>query len=830
MNAIEQISNAARRIGYRQEALVPEYEFADVLSAGNPTRRVSLVAFSRTPPSYRSAALAVTYGDGRNPIEVVREHRALGAPLLFLVDNNDVTVWQVRSEAPPRAIEQKVKLSDVAALFEANKDNWHPDAIYRAKAIGTASTSYQLDFVDLGLIPAIEGEIHVKLDRLLVETLDLAKKAPGGDTLDPRTLFRVAFRLIAAKVLQDRRHAYAEGWDQDDLASVLTGIEKYYSLGAINGHAQRPLPEIFEAAWKHLIAGISFSNISSDDLAFVYENTLVTPETRKIFGTHSTPRQLAEYVVQRLELHKHNPADLHIYEPFAGAGIFLVSALRHLRDLLPADWSDEKRHQFLIEHISGDEVEPFACEVAILSLILADYPNHNDWQIKEADLFLNDNLAERMAGQNVILCNPPFEAFKENEKSTYPISGKFYSKAVAALSAAVDVRPLALGFVLPQSFILEKQFAELRERIAAIYGSVEIVSIADRIFGASSIESAALIAHSPRLVNDDNISLVSTEIADRDRAAFLKAGAVTVRRAQIRNVTPDSSGQLWIPPLDSIWTYLSANRQLSSMLRPRWGLRWNYPQNQAVSDVSLPGYERGYFTSHQFKQFVGHKAEYLDCRQQSLSAGFDHDWSKPKLIMNAARLSRRAWRIGAVVDEEGLRYSQQFFGLWPEQSLGREDLFALAGILNGPVANAFVTINSPRDRFRSGRVGEIPIPNTIPPKLGQLVLEYVLSIKKNSILDEASPKHQRLLAEIDALAIAAYDLPPRLERQLLGFFDDSRRPLAHDWTHWDEAYPISGVTLGERLSGRFHAKGDWAEDVFKPLPKDEVELFREYAE
>lgn len=198
--------------------------------------------------------------------------------------------------------------------------------------------------------------------------------------------------------------------------------------------------------------------------------------------------------------------------------------------------------------------------------------------------------------------------------------------------------------------------------------------------------------------------------------------------------------------------------------------------------------------------------------------------------MNAARLSRGAWRIGALVDEEGLRYSQQFFGLWPEKSLSREDLFALAGIINGPVANAFLTINSPRDRFRSNIVGEIPIPNTIPAKLGELVLEYVLSIRQNNILDVTKSNHQRLLNEIDALTIDAYDLPPKLERQLLGFFANSKRPSMHDWTHWDEVYPISGLTLNERLSGRFQANGDWTTEIFKPLPKHEVELFREYAE
>jgi type I restriction-modification system DNA methylase subunit len=308
---------------------------------------------------------------------------------------------------------------------------------------------------------------------LLVETLDLARKTAGGDKLNVRTLFRVVFRLLAAKVLQDRRHPYADGWDADDLGSVLASIESYYTLGPIEAKPNAALPGIFDAAWRHLRTGISFSNISSDDLAFVYENTLVTPETRKLFGTHSTPRQVAEYVVQRLELHRHRPEDIRIYEPFAGAGVFLVSALRHLRDLLPVEWTDQQRHDFLINHISGDEVDPFACEVATLSLILADYPNHNGWRVREGDLFTDDVLARRLQANNIIVCNPPFESFSNADRAKYPLANKTYSKAIAALSAALDSKPLALGFVLPRSFIMDQQFAEQRKRAVRIGRDLE---------------------------------------------------------------------------------------------------------------------------------------------------------------------------------------------------------------------------------------------------------------------------------------------------------------------------------------------------------------------
>ncbi|HGM8642139.1 TPA: N-6 DNA methylase [Pseudomonas aeruginosa] len=826
MSALDQIALAAHRAGYRAEAVVRDYTFADVLAEGNDTRTVPLVAFTRTPPSYRSAAFGVVESDGRSTIELVQSHRALGAPLLFVIDRDDVTVWQVRSEGPPRAIE-KVKVDQLTDLFERNQADWHPDAIHRAKAVGSPAAGHQLDFVDLGLLPAIEGEIHLKLDRLLIETLDLARKAPGGGRLDVRTMFRVVFRLLAAKVLEDRRHPFSAEWNADNLSSVLTAIERYYSLSQIDGQTNPILTRMFGAAWAHLRAGINFSNISSDDLAFVYENTLVTPEARKLFGTHSTPRQVAEYIVQRLELHRYNPSDLHIYEPCAGAGVFLVSALRHLRDLLPVGWSDQERHNFLIEHIAGDEIDPFACEVATLSLILADYPNHNGWHICEEDLFVDGALANALVGKNVIVCNPPFEAFTQEEKERYPEASRKPTKAVAVLSAVVDAQPLAIGFVLPRSFILEKQFAEQRRRIEDLYGFVEIVELPDRIFGASSVESAALIARDLRAEGSTRLTIRSTEVADRDRAEFLKTGRTTVQRETTREVA-HLEGELWIPPLHDLWTYLAEAPQLGTIFKPRWGLRWNYEQDLAASDAEKEGFRRGYLNARRFQQYVGVHATWLDFNLENLREGYEQDWSKPKLIMNATRLSRGPWRVGAVADLESRLYSQQFFGLWPLTDMTPESLLAFSAVMNGPIVNAYLAVHSPRDRFRSNVVAQAPMPSYIPKELPELVQEYLSVLTKGRLFAEGSADLTHLLAAIDAAVLRGYDLPLRHERQLLNFFRGAERPVPHQWAHWDDLYPVSGLTLAERISGRFRASGDWVRKVFRALPDEEITLLRDY--
>ena len=826
MNALLHIERAVKQTGYRTDSVVSNYPFADVLGSDSRTRTVELAAFTRTPPSYRSAALAVVRGESHIALDLVNEHRALGAPLLFVVDQDNVTVWEVRTKVPPRVIET-VNLNDIEDLFKRNRVSWHPDAIHRAKSVGTSEVRHQLDFVDLGLMPAIEREIHVKLGRLLVESLELTKKALQGEHLDPRILFRVVFRLLAAKILEDRRHPYASKWSSDDLASVLDCIETYYSLGSIEGRWSDKLSEIFDGAWRNLRAGISFSNISSEDLAFVYENTLITQEMRKVFGTHSTPRQVAEYVVGKLGLHKHDPKDLRIYEPFTGAGVFLVSALRHLRDLLPVEWSDRQRHNFLINRISGDEVDPFACEVATLSLILADYPNHNGWHVKEADLFVGSTLADRIGDNNVILCNPPFEAFTKADKERYDIASATHSKAIAALSATLDAKPLAFGFVLPRTFILGPWFAELRQRIENLYGSVDILRLPDRIFGASNIEASAVVARELRSTEVKSVHLWSSEVAERDRSEFLKSGHISISRDLVRDVDDVPKGNLWIPPLNALWDYLEDNPKLGHLLKPTRGLQW-HNQGQGRSDTEKPGFKLGFAEAKNLLQYYAPKPKWLDFREDHIRSAFNRDWTSPKLIASASRLRRSVWCFGAFADHKGLLCSQQFFGLWPVDARVQSQLAALSAIVNGPVTNAFLAINSPKERFRVEVLCRVPIPARIPEKLTTLTEEYVELTSTPAILSDTEGDRAALLAEIDAEVMGAYNLPLKLERQLLSYFEGSERPVNHPWTHWDEAYPVPGLSLSERLSGRFKVKGDWIRTVFSPLPDAEIELLRDF--
>jgi type I restriction-modification system DNA methylase subunit len=831
---IETIRKEIVRIGYPPEAVISDYSFADVISRGGEERLADLAAFTDTPPSYRSAAFGVVHENHIKGAELVNSYRALGAPLLFVLGpNENIGLWQVRSRQPARLI-LETPASRLGKLFDHRRKDWEPQAIHRAKAATHLEAPKQLDFIDLGLMTDIEGYIHEKLNQLLGQAI--ADAIEQGLTLrspiDERELFRTIFRLLAAKILRDRKHELAREWDEDNIEAVLDSISRYYNLSRLRAEQRKAVQNIFAPFWLTLRRGLNFRNISADDLAFVYENTLVTKETRKHFGTHSTPRAVAEYVVNSLHLWRYNPDEVTVYEPFAGSGVFLVAALRKLRELLPLGMDDRTRHQLLVKRIAGDELDAFACEVAMLSLILADYPNANGWQIGEIDLFRELAISGRAKPYNVILCNPPFERFSEQERLLYPeAAAKSVSKTSAALSSILDNAPLALGFVLPQPFIFGAQYKSLRRRIEEIYSNIELVTLPDRTFKASVVRSALLIAHNKRMDSSQAqvTELRSTVVADRDRNNFLSTGAVTETRIISRKFK-STDGELWIPELHRVWEYLADYPKLNKVVEIHRGLEWNQEQSKAFSEKPRSGFSKGLFSAHAVHQYIHDSPVWLDTRPENLRVAGELPWTVPKILTNAARISRGPWSIAATVDRQSLVVSQQLLAIWLRKDFGPNDqlLESICSIINGPLGNAYISANSPPDRFRINTLETLPLPREIPPELSTLVREYSETVNAAPLFSNYLLE-QELLDRIDAIILKAYDLPPRLETELLEYFRDKKRPTIHPWRYWFRERSSAFTPLHEHISGE-HSKagGRWVLDVFSPLPEEEAALLRNY--
>jgi N-6 DNA Methylase len=829
MNALPAIEKELRGLGY--QSLIRDYSFADVLSVGGEERHVALAVFTQVPESYRSAAFGVIIES--DDAAAVASRRALGAPILFSIGDSNIGVWRVGAEGAPRLLE-RVKLESLPELFRRNAERWLPQAVHRAKSLGQSHPAYQLDFVDLGLLPAIEHEVEDKLDRLLQRVIE--QLLSGSDGEREEAAFRTTFRLLAAKILVDREHPEAQPWRDAPVSQVLQGIGTYYNLDKLSSLRTTAVPaKSVAAAWTLLREAISFRNISSDSLAFVYENTLVTADTRKRFGTHSTPRQVAEFVVSRLDLGQFSLNDLTIYEPFTGAGTFLVAALRHLRDLLPEDWTGEQRHAFLVPRIRGAEIDAFACEVATLSLILADYPNANGWGIKSDDLFRAAVLAEDTAKAKVVFCNPPWEDFDPDERVEYPeMALKSFSKPMAVLHTILDARPEGIGFVLPQGFLRQQQYAELRQRTAELYGRVELTSLPDRVFQRAGFEAAVLVASELRSeATKGATKLLSTVVEDQDRTAFLATGKVTVERRRAKVV---KSGDLWIGQLDELWEHLARYPRLGRVADVYRGVKW-WEQSAGVSKTARKGFVRGVFTpKDSLTQFMIDGTVFLNMDPDAamFPGPPSRPWNKPKVLLNAARISRGPWRISAAYDESGLVASQAFFGIWSTDALIPPE--AVEAILNSPLANAFVSEHASNQHLTNDLLKQLPLPRRDGYEaLRKAVGRYRqarASLRQSALYPPGSSANlSRLLVEVDAEVLKAFDLPPRLERRLLEFFrgHERERRVGHAFDGWIPSDFTAYVPLHEYIGPLVEQnRGAWPLDVFTPAPEDEVTLFKRY--
>jgi N-6 DNA Methylase len=641
-------------------------------------------------------------------------------------------------------------------------------------------------------------------------------------------------RCFAAKILLDREHPDALAWADGPVGKVLEGIEAYYNLDSLAGPRTVGMPQTsVAAAWSLLREAISFRNISSDSLAFVYENTLVSAGTRKRFGTHSTPRQVAEYVVGRLNLDQNDLEDLTVFEPFTGAGTFLVAALRHVRDLLPEGMPREQRHAFLVPRFRGAEIDAFACEVATLSLILADYPNANGWKINTEDPFRPAVLAKETAAAKVVLCNPPWVDFDPGERAEYPdMAAKSFSKPMAVLRTVLEARPKAIGFVLPQGFLRQKQYADIRQWIADLYARVELTSLPDHIFQKAGFEAASLVASELRLeIATGPTKLLSTVVEDRDRAAFLASGKVTPERRRTKIV---SNGELWIGALDELWEHLERNPQLGHVAEIYRGLQWR-KQGNGHSAVSRDGFARGvYSTSNSLFQFEISNTVYLniDPAEAMFPGPLTRPWQKAKVLTNAARFSRGPWRMAAAFDASGLVASQGFFGVWSlDLNVPAE---ALEAILNGPLTNAFLTEHASNQHFTNELLKQLPMPKvkrleTIAEaarryRAAKVALHCLESPENDAVLNN-------LLIKIDAEVLKAYDLPPRLERRLLEFFrgHEHERRVGHEFRGRFPENFTAYIPLHEYLGPLVEQnRGPWTLDVFTPAPDEEVETLKQY--
>jgi hypothetical protein len=444
-------------------------------------------------------------------------------------------------------------------------------------------------------------------------------------------------------------------------------------------------------------------------------------------------------------------------------------------------------------------------EISKLALTLADFPNPNSWTVKHADIFAPNAMADSLRRAGVVLCNPPFESFTDEERERYnPTETKKPAELLKRVLADLHHSGV-LGFVLPYNVVDGRHYATTRKLLAERFASVELTVLPERSFEDAETDIAVLIAKEPIPHGATKVTLRRVQDSPNAWEQFEREQTVSSDYSEHFSNDGAKKGFL-LADLPEVWSFLSDHDTLGNVADIHRGIEWRSKITPGLHVRPKPasGYARGVAPSTKFMTFQVPTMKYLNVQEgeQRRNPWKNYDWSKPKAIVPKARVSRGSWRMVAFPDREGVVCHHTFYGVWPKSAT--YDEVTLSAILNSPVANAFVATREGNRDITREVLRLIPIPSFSPEQrkqLSELITRYQTSI---SSMDFDMPENaERLLLEIDAVVLDAYRLPPRLERQLLDYFNDNDRKVTHDFGNYYPATFDVFVSLSQYRSPQF---------------------------
>ncbi len=800
--------------GYSASLLCADFQF------GGP-RAVPLAAFAHEPMDARSACIAVidattTAGDVQSQVASFRQ---LGAPIVVALRQGSVEFWKQRENNAELVAE--VAASKAEAYFRSHASDLGPDAVFRAKTWGRLDHQFQLSFVDAGLMPLVERATGEKLTDLIERVVHQLRRSlfpslTKVSVSDGHWLLKSAFWLLAAKILRDKEVPGFKRVDLLNVEDVFTKVARHYNSrsadAGINVQTRKERAAL-ESAAESIASFSHLGHVTTESLAYVYESALITKDTRALLGTHSTPQYLVDYVVWKLApwMRDIDADKRDVFEPACGHAAFLVAAMRLLKEMLPSERQADRK-DYLRAHLHGVEIDPFAIEIARLSLTLADIPNANGWDLSCGNMFSDRLLAKKAQQATILLGNPPFEDFPKTDRAEIEKSTgqeALVNKTAQVLAETLPVLPVGgmFGFVVPQGILCGKNTDALRHTLCEEFELKEICLFADKVFSFSDAESAVIIGRRVRSPKQSH-AVSCRRVREADMEAFRLDYIVSSKRDITQEALCQSkdAGFIW-PDLPEVWQCLQGMTCLKDVADIGEGLsyRSDLPKDaRCSSDRRFPGAARGFMKLGRTLQTHSHPAEvWMNVSPDVLGPARMGADMVPQVLLNHARASRGPWRIKAFIDRDGHAFTNNYNAVRPKGDISLEFLWAL---LNSPLGNAYAFAHARGRHNLPGVLGQMPVPSCTHEeheRITQLVSEYH-RIARSVATRTALSDSLHVALQIDARVLQMYDLPPRLERELLDLFAGQSRvgvPFTQDRYFPADFEPC--VHLHEYLSDEF---------------------------
>jgi type I restriction-modification system DNA methylase subunit len=752
-------------------------------------RKIEIVGFSQAAYNSSTACIAVMDGNAFEEKEIPRHvlnNQPLGCPVVFVYKNDTMQFWHFSKGEPIR--KQKIDSSELKKFFAQYQKVFSPDSIFRAKNFGRVDNKYQLTFVDLGLMSVIEKQEGAYLSDLLVRINESLFRCFENIQIERsiyKWLFQAGFWLIGAKILKDKGVPGFVKLNLSDINNLVEKVHRHYNserrLDVTNIRQRMSLEKIA----KEIVEPIqSLSHITTESLAYVYENSLVSIETRKAMGTHATPCWLVNYIVwQLVDWIEDIPEENRIIlEPACGHAPFLTAGARILSFLYKGP--DEQRHTYLKNHLIGIETDPFAGEIARLALTLSDIPNADGWQIKDYDIYGTDILEQLAPKATILLSNPPFENFNKEEKKVYP-SLKTDNKAAEVLSRVFQyMQPGSVfGVILPQNFLHKKSLAGLRKTILDDFELRTICNLPDNVFSYAEHPCSVVLGRKSK--SRKRVSYVT--VTKQQLPVFkdtYQAEHSSISKEELHHAENYTFKNL---QLKNIWEYCKDYPKLDEHIEVGRGIEYKSAERSVSKTKTNQHFQKGFA---RFKKYINNKevdiniVDLPDTVWMSLDSKeiknprYGADIGKPQLLINYLRTSRTIWRIKGLFDWSGLPVTNNLLVARPRSD--QFSLYVLWALINSPFTNAYIFDHCLERLNLEGVLRQMPVPYESQDLtlLDTLSRNYCsLHNPNNYSLENEQSRRQKkdALLSIDAEIMRLYDLPPMLEKRMLDCFSGYNR-------------------------------------------------------
>jgi predicted RNA methylase len=715
-------------------------------------QRLDVVAFGRPTPHDMTTATVVGEVVGPEAIgrqQVLDGARSLAAPLAVLDSDDVLELWRV---GPGADLDARLgEGSDPGELAGRFSQISEPGTLLAAKN-GRQLTLFP---VDASLLARARRGSTSVLSELITEAM-LALIAGRKDlrTQEWQEVVRLVVQSLAALVVRDKFELPGTG------AAILDSAAFKFPGFFVR---QRDLSDVTLALMSQTIRtleqGVNYRALDSAVVSRVYEDTVVSTAARAKQGIYYTPPELAERILANVPFEEIAPDERVVLDPACGSGTLLLAAHDRLSQLLPAEADTDHRQAYLRAHLIGLDSDPFAAEIAKLSLLLHSLPFGNHWQVETRDALKRGGAFPRKA--SVVVSNPPWRGRRS-------VNSQRSEEALAFLARMIDLTSPGgfLAAVLPASWLQSKVSAASRRHLADVADIFEVWRLPEGTFESASLAPCVVFA---RVGVPSRQPWVYRRVREQSLERFYQTGVADEALLSSHSTENSVRAGYMRGPLDSIADQLAALRPLSEIAEVE-SSPVPEPQRHPEGDGNawMLG-KAGDFRA--FKEPPSAALIRVRYPEDFHRAGVSRlvSFARPKVLLSSKRSPATPWRLKVGLDQVGLIPRESMHFAVP-RSADKDELFGLLALLGSRFASVWVDSYEPKRTISISLVRALPVPPAGPT--WKLLAD--VGRRLNAAPDGAETTE--LARAADALVEVAFGLPDAVRRQLDAIFAGQMAP------------------------------------------------------